>query len=86
MNCLFVKQSDNKWSCSRCNYVSKRAYENAPEKRCNPGLGDKLQKKLSQIGVTKKRVNTVLKFLGFKKCGCKKRQRILNDIGAKLGL
>lgn len=52
-----------------------------PRKR-GRGLGDMIADGLSAIGITKKRVAKVFG----KRCGCKKRQARLNQIGRRLGI
>jgi len=47
------------------------------------GLGDRVARGLSAIGVTKARVN---KLFGTSDCGCPKRQQRLNDLGRKFGI
>lgn len=52
-----------------------------------PGLGDMIAAGLSSIGITKARAQAVANAVGIKDCGCGKRQKIANAIGAKyLGL
>lgn len=52
-----------------------------------PGLGDMIASGLSAVGITKPRAQAVARAVGFKDCGCGKRQKIANAIGAKyLGL
>jgi hypothetical protein len=41
---------------------------------------------LSSLGITKERVNAVAKSVGVEDCGCKERQRRLNELGRKLGI
>jgi len=48
-----------------------------------PGLGDMIAAGLDAIGITKERVQAVASTVGIKDCGCGKRQRIANEIGAK---
>lgn len=48
-----------------------------------PGLGDMVSAGLSAIGITPERVS---KALGVKDCGCKKRQKQLNDLGRRIGI
>jgi hypothetical protein len=46
------------------------------------GLGDMVAAGLSAVGITKERVS---KMLG-KPCGCAKRQKMLNELGRRLGI
>jgi hypothetical protein len=48
-----------------------------------PGLGDMVAAGLSAVGITPERVS---KALGVKDCGCKKRQKMLNEVGRRLGI
>ena len=51
------------------------------------GLGDLLSDGLSAVGITKDRVGAVARAAGVKDCGCGKRQKWVNKMGAKyLGL
>ena len=43
----------------------------------NKGIGDKVSKVFSLLGVTS---DTVQKWLGIDECGCKKRQKFLNGV------
>jgi len=74
MDCLIV---DGK--CDRC---GKPARNPKVRRNCSgkPGLGDLVEKMLSAVGITKKRVE---KLVG-KPCGCGKRQEALNRLGRKI--
>ncbi len=69
------------YQCRRC---KRPARSTAPAERviakCADGFGDWLHVYLGQIGITTCRINRLKKMLGLSKpCGCKKRQRWLND-------
>lgn len=49
----------------------------------NPGLGDIIAAKLESVGITKDRVQAVASKVGIRDCGCGKRQKMANDLGAK---
>jgi hypothetical protein len=57
-----------------------------PQCAHGPGLGDMVAAGLSSLGITKERVNAVAKSVGVEDCGCKERQRRLNELGRKLGI
>lgn len=62
-----------------CGYVQ----ENGP----TAGLGDYVAACLHMIGVTPQLVANAKAAVGLKrKCGCRKRQRVLNSLGRKLGI
>ena len=65
--------------CDRC---GKPARNPKVRRNCSgkPGLGDLVEKMLSAVGITKKRVE---KLVG-KPCGCGKRQEALNRLGRKI--
>lgn len=44
------------------------------------GAGDLVERGLSAIGITKERVNKVVKAVGVRDCGCSKRQALLNQL------
>lgn len=46
------------------------------------GLGDMVKSGLNTIGITQERVAAVLGSCG----GCAERQRVLNELGAKIGI
>lgn len=51
------------------------------------GLGDMVADGLSAVGITKERVQAVSSAVGIEDCGCKGRQKKLNELGRKyLGL
>ena len=66
-------------TCTRCGEPARN-----PKVRRNcsgkPGLGDYVERALSAVGITKKRVE---KIVG-KPCGCQKRQEWLNGVGRKI--
>ena len=45
------------------------------------GLGDIVAAGLSAVGITKERAQAVASAVGVKDCGCRGRQRRLNEIG-----
>lgn len=51
--------------------------------RARHGLGDMIAAGLDAIGITKSRVQALASKVGIKDCGCSKRQRIANELGAK---
>lgn len=52
-----------------------------------PGLGDMIASGLASVGITKERAQRVARAVGLKDCGCGKRHRMANLLGAKyLGL
>jgi hypothetical protein len=74
MDCLII---DGK--CDRC---GKPARNPKIRRNCSgkPGWGDLVERALSAVGITKKRVE---KIVG-KPCGCGKRQEALNRLGRKI--
>lgn len=52
-----------------------------------PGLGDHVAAALHRIGLTQSRYVRAKAAIGLKpKCGCKKRQAKLNELGRKVGI
>ena len=47
-----------------------------------PGLGDYVEKVLTKMGITERRVSKVLG----RPCGCGKRKQKLNELGRKIGI
>lgn len=71
--------------CSRCGRRTgkRKSREERVVAQCRkPGLGDYVARGLSLVGITKKRVASVLG----QDCGCDQRQEQLNEVGQKLGL
>jgi len=66
--------------CIRCGFRGRSGLRRNCPVGNKPGLGDLVERALSAIGITKKRVE---KITG-KPCGCGKRQEALNQLGRKL--
>ncbi len=84
------------WICPACR-ISARIPSTTPRIFCvcgytqengpTPGLGDYVAAGLHMIGVTPQLVANAKAAVGLKRrCGCRKRQRVLNQIGRALGV
>lgn len=66
-------------TCPRCGYTAKRL---GHKRRCRPpgmvAVGDAVATGLAAVGITPQLVERVT---GRKDCGCKERQRALNEAG-----
>jgi len=67
-------------TCTRCGFRGRSGLRRNCPVGGKPGLGDLVEKALSAVGITKKRVE---KITG-KPCGCGKRQEALNRLGRKI--
>lgn len=97
LSCDFEKLKNGRWRCSRCRYVTRKAYAQAPKRNCPNGLGDKLARTLALVGITKARYARwrgsgsymivggcgTAQFVKAGKlvCGCEGRQLWLNRAG-----
>ena len=59
-----------------CKHLGKRTEKKFPQY----GLGDYLENSLQKLGITKERWQRFTSG-----CGCNKRQKLLNEVGAKFG-
>lgn len=89
-----VLELDGMWVCRKCGARAPGIVDGRPlppPESCNckkpgVGLGDMVASGLAAVGITKERVQAVAAKVGVKDCGCAKRQKALNELGAKLGL
>ena len=84
------------WTCPVCG-ISVRVKHDTPRIFCacgyrqdngvTPGLGDHVAAGLHKIGITQERYTRAKAAVGLKrKCGCSKRQKMLNKMGRKMGI
>lgn len=85
--CRFVF-ADGIWVCGQCGRKAKASSDTPPVAVCKhrPGLGDIVAAGLDAVGITKERVQRVAAAVGIKDCGCARRQAVLNQLGARMGL
>lgn len=90
------EEDGNDLVCSRCSLrIPKKfflkgrpfvacAKPGKPQQVAKPhGLGDMVKAGLEAVGITQERAQRVAAAMGVKDCGCKGRQKALNDMGAK---
>jgi hypothetical protein len=77
MPCV-VSQDGDQWTIDETHPAYPRR-RNTPQRR---GLGDMVAAGLSAVGITPELVSAVTG----KPCGCKERQRRLNELGRKIGI
>lgn len=82
MRCDFARSVDTDlWVCNRCGAKAAAKFKIPPIAECEiPGLGDRVSRALSLVGITEARVS---KLLG-RPCGCGKRREALNRLGSRL--
>lgn len=69
--------------CVNCHCKRSPPY---PNRKCSPGLGDRVSLALSTVGITKARAQAVAEAVGATDCGCSQRQQALNEWGYAVGI
>lgn len=70
----------------RCRCCGLPARSTRTRRNCSGGLGDIVAAGLDAIGITKARAQAVAQAVGLAHCGCEQRQRLLNDLGRRVGI
>jgi hypothetical protein len=78
-------QGQRKFRCARCGYVTRFIPDRGQRihRKCNrqsEGLGNKVARWLSYVGITKPRMEVI----AGGDCGCEERQEKLNQVGWQL--
>lgn len=88
-DCPYEPTGDGLFKCPRCGHQTRRKYDRPPKRNCTKlGMGDRVQRALSRVGLTKRRFARTIVYLHLAKpgqaCGCGGRQAKLNRFGDDL--
>ena len=77
VDCIFKGRK-----CVRCGYRLPRTIKKTPKRRCQAGLGDRVETVLERFGITESRYKEAKRLFGLMpECNCQKRKKWLNKVG-----